>query len=79
MIERKEPVAGDLDRATEAMVSLSLGRAGPAFAAAAADAAREMRADVRAPRPRESRLDMWFAGAVFSAAVIGLGLYFWLR
>jgi hypothetical protein len=78
MTERKEPVAGNLDASAEAMASLGVRRAEPAFAGAT-QPALEMRAGPRPPYPRESRFDLWLAAAIFGAIAVGLTVYFVMR
>jgi hypothetical protein len=78
MIEKKEPVAGDLDASARTLTALGLGRAEPALAGAQPPTL-ELRAGPRPPQPRESRFDVWIAAAVFGAALIGLGVYFVVR
>lgn len=78
MIERKEPVAGDLDASAQTLAALGLRRAEPAVAGTAAPAL-ELRAGPRPPQPRESRSDLWLAMTIFGVALLGLAVYFLVR
>lgn len=75
-IERKEPVAGDLDRLAESVVALGLGQAPSALAGDGLQPPLEMRADRRAmPQPR-SQVDLWPAVLIVVIA-IGIATYYY--
>jgi hypothetical protein len=79
MMEKKEPVAGNLDQAAEAMAALGLGQVQPVFAAGAAQPPREMRADARPQPQHQSHFDLWLAGVIFTVTIASALVYFVVR